>query len=186
MIKRLILASQSPRRKELLSQVGVVFTVITAEVEETKEGTAPQIAVTNAVRKAECVAKSYPDQAVLGADTVVCVDREVFGKPSDREEAVRMLTSLSGRWHQVYTGVALCDGGTTKTACCKTDVHFVQMTEAEIRNYVDTGEPFGKAGAYAIQGRAGYYIDRIEGSFSNVIGLPLTDVREMLSGTDDE
>ena len=177
----LILASESPRRKELLTQAGITFTVESAHAPEIKEGLPDEVTVHNAVAKAKAVWELHPGRAVLGADTVVYVDGQVFGKPKDAGEARRMLEQLNGRWHQVYTGVALiADDGNVRTACVVTDVHFVEMTAEEIEAYIVTGEPYDKAGAYAGQGRAGYYIDRIEGSYSNVIGLPLATVRGLL------
>ena len=139
------------------------------------------VTVKNAVSKAMAVHKHHPGSIVLGADTIVYIDGQVFGKPRDEQDARRMLEALNGRWHQVYTGVALTDSeGGLHTAYAVTDVHFVEMTEDEITAYIATGEPFGKAGSYAIQSRAGYFVDRIEGSFSNVIGLPLATVRGLL------
>ena len=182
MNNELILASESPRRRELLTQAGIAFTVMSAHAPEIKEGAPEEVALHNAVAKASAVAALCPGRAVLGADTIVYLDGHVFGKPADEADARAMLNALNGRWHQVYTGVALIDEqGQAHTACTMTDVHFVEMTDAEISAYIATREPFGKAGAYAIQGRAGAYIDRIEGSFSNVIGLPLTTVRELLN-----
>ncbi len=177
----LILASESPRRRELLTQAGIPFTVISAHAEEISDGEPEEVTVHNAKAKALAVSKLYSESIVLGADTIVYLDGHIFGKPKDAADAKRMLQALNGRWHQVYTGIAAADGeGRMHTACTMTDVHFVQMTDEEIDAYIATGEPFGKAGAYAIQGRAGTYIDRIEGSYSNVIGLPLTAVRELL------
>lgn len=180
-MQALILASESPRRRELLTQAGFEFTVEVAHAQEISEGRPEDVTVQNAVLKAQAVQKHQPGRMVLGADTVVYVDGRVFGKPKDEQDAKRMLEALNGRWHQVYTGVAMTDPeGGLHTAYAVTDVHFVDMTEEEIISYIATGEPFGKAGSYAIQSRAGYFVDRIEGSFSNVIGLPLTTVRELL------
>ena len=177
----LILASESPRRRELLTQAGIQFTVKSAHAEEISEGDPEEVTIRNATAKASAVQKLYPESPVIGADTIVYLNGHIFGKPKDTEDARRMLEALSGQWHQVYTGVAVADGaGRIYTACTMTDVHFIQMTDDEIDAYIATGEPFGKAGAYAIQGRAGSFIDRIEGSYSNVIGLPLTTVRELL------
>ncbi len=182
MAHSLILASESPRRRELLAQAGIDFTVESAHAQETNEGQPAEVTVHNAKAKAEAVWKLHPGCVVLGADTVVYAGERVFGKPKDIQDARGMLETLNGRWHEVYTGVAVIDAaGGVKTACTVTRVHFVTMTEEEIDAYIATNEPFDKAGAYAIQGRAGYFIDKIEGSFSNVVGLPLTTVRELLS-----
>ena len=178
----LVLASESPRRKELLMQAGIPFTVCVAHAAEINDGTPEEVVCHNATVKAMAVREQFPDHCVLGADTIVCLEGRIFGKPKDSGDAVRMLNELNARWHQVYTGVAVVDEtGQAHTAVAVTNVHFVQMTDAEIADYVATGEPLDKAGAYAIQGRAGYYIDRIEGSSSNVIGLPLATVRQLLN-----
>ena len=182
MAHSLILASESPRRRELLAQACIDFTVESAHAQETNEGQPAEVTVHNAKAKAEAVWKLHPGCVVLGADTVVYAGDRVFGKPKDIQDARSMLETLNGRWHEVYTGVAVIDAaGSVWTACTVTRVHFVTMTEEEIDAYIATKEPFDKAGAYAIQGRAGYFIDKIEGSFSNVVGLPLTTVRELLS-----
>ena len=182
MAHSLILASESPRRRELLAQAGIDFTVESTHAQETNEGQPEEVTVHNAKAKAEAVWKLHPGCVVLGADTVVYAGERVFGKPKDIQDARGMLETLNGRWHEVYTGVAVIDAaGGVKTACTVTRVHFVTMAEEEIDAYIATNEPFDKAGAYAIQGRAGYFIDKIEGSFSNVVGLPLTTVRELLS-----
>lgn len=184
---RLILASESPRRQELLLQAGIPFQTMPAHAEETASGQPEEVALQNAVAKASAVHRLHPAERVLGADTIVVIDGVIFGKPADAAEAAAMLRRLGGRWHQVYTGVALLDErGRTHTACDVTRVHFIPLSDGEIASYIATGEPFGKAGAYAIQGRGGSYIDRIEGSFSNVIGLPLTTVRMLLRQADSQ
>ena len=134
----------------------------------------------NALGKELSIRKRFPDRVILGADTVVCLDGEVYGKPHDAKDAERMLTALSGCWHEVYTGVALLTPEKTFQAYDRTRVHFTQIRQAEMEAYIRSGEPFDKAGAYAIQGRAGMFVDRIEGSFSNVIGLPQALVRDLL------
>ena len=181
MDRTLILASESPRRSELLTQASIPFVTESAHAPEISDGLPQAVTLHNALAKAQAVWRLHDGETVLGADTIVCVDGRIFGKPKDEADARRMLGELNGRWHEVYTGVALIDGeGNSHTACTMTRVHFVTMTEAEITGYIATGEPFGKAGAYAIQGRAGYYIDQIEGSFSNVVGLPLATVRDLM------
>ena len=176
----LILASKSPRRRELLEKMGVSFEVMEADIDETEEGDPVRVVMGNALRKARKIQERCPERIILGADTIVCLDGQVFGKPHDAQDARRMLSALSGRWHEVYTGVSLLTPARAFTAYDRTNVHFVQIRREEMEAYIQSGEPFDKAGAYAIQGRAGMLIDRIEGSFSNVIGLPQTLVRDLL------
>ena len=160
-----ILASASPRRRELLQQIDASFEVKVSSVEEVTGGNlAPaEIVVENAVRKAKAVAKAFPGYAVLGADTIVFLDGRVYGKPKDGEEAKAMLRALAGREHEVATGIAWVHAGEVFTDVETTRVFFAPLTE----------EAIDKAGAYAIQGRAAQFIESIEGSFSNVVGLPL-------------
>ena len=169
-----ILASASPRRRALLRQIGASFVSITPAVDEVKDGERPRDAVIrNALMKARKIAQEYPDHAVLGADTAVVLNGLAFGKPKDAAEARHMLSRLEGRQHTVLTGIAWVTGGREYTDAAETLVRFAPMTKAEIDSYVATGEPMGKAGAYAIQGRAAIYIEELHGSFSNVVGLPL-------------
>ena len=169
-----ILASASPRRRALLRQIGAAFVSITPAVDEVKDGERPRDAVIcNALMKARKVAEEYPEHAVLGADTVVVLNGMAFGKPRDAAEAHRVLSMLEGRQHSVLTGIAWVVDGREYTDAVETTVRFAPMTDAEIAAYVATGEPMGKAGAYAIQGRAAIYIEELCGSFSNVVGLPL-------------
>ena len=169
-----ILASASPRRRALLRQIGAAFVSITPAVDEVKDGERPRDAVIcNALMKARKVAEEYPEHAVLGADTVVVLHGQSFGKPRDAAEAHRVLSLLEGRQHSVLTGIAWVVDGREYTDAVETTVRFAPMTDAEIAAYVATGEPMGKAGAYAIQGRAAIYIEELCGSFSNVVGLPL-------------
>ena len=170
-----ILASASPRRRELLQQIDASFEVKVSSVEEVTGGNlAPaEIVVENAVRKAKAVAEAFPGDAVLGADTIVFLDGRVYGKPKDGEEAKAMLRALAGRGHEVATGIAWVHAGEVFTDVETTRVFFAPLTEEAIDAYVKTGEPLDKAGAYAIQGRAAQFIESIEGSFSNVVGLPL-------------
>ncbi|MCX6587068.1 MAG: Maf family protein [Acidobacteria bacterium] len=169
----LILASQSPRRREILERAGIAFTVRVADVDESlREGEVAQSYVRRlATRKA--VAVGRPGEVVLGADTTVVVDGEIFGKPVDGADAARMLGRLAGRTHEVITGICLKIGGQLYIDAETTLVRFTSMSEAEIARYVETGEPMDKAGAYAIQGGASRYIDRIEGCYWNVVGLPV-------------
>ena len=170
-----ILASASPRRRELLQQIDASFEVKVSSVEEVTGGNlAPaEIVVENAVRKAKAVAEAFPGDAVLGADTIVFLDGRGYGKPKDGEEAKAMLRALAGREHEVATGIAWVHAGEVFTDVETTRVFFAPLTEEAIDAYVKTGEPLDKAGAYAIQGRAAQFIESIEGSFSNVVGLPL-------------
>ena len=170
-----ILASASPRRKELLEQIGCCFRIETADTEEAGGGgmTPSELVMKNAHLKAAAVAALHPDIPVLGADTVVSLDGNIYGKPRDREHAIEMLTSFSGRAHQVMTGIALAWQGRIWQAYETTEVVFAPLSAASITRYVDTGEPADKAGAYGIQGRAAVFVEQIRGSYSNVVGLPL-------------
>jgi septum formation protein len=182
---RIILASASPRRKELMNQVGLTPEIVPSTVEEVITSTQPDLAVQElSQQKAADVARHYAGQdvVVLGADTVVSIDGEILGKPKDEEDAVRMLLKLSGRKHQVYTGVTLIfngDGGQI-TFAVKTDVHVYPITENEARRYVATGDPMDKAGAYGIQGIFAAYISGITGDYNNVVGLPVGHICQVL------
>ena len=177
----LILASGSPRRKEILDTMGLEFSVDISDAVESFAGTPEEMVLELSRRKAQAVASRHSGAIILAADTLVYGD-EVLGKPHSAEEAKRMLAGLSGRWHSVYTGVTMIDtrSGKTLSRADVTRVHFVALTAQDIDAYVATGEPLDKAGAYGIQGRGGMFIDRIEGSYSNVVGLPMALVRSML------
>jgi septum formation protein len=178
----LVLASASPRRQELLRNAGIVFEVHPAHIAEDPlpdEG-AKDCAERLAREKALAVAAQRPEDAVLGADTVVAVDSQVLGKPLDPADAARMLRLLSGRTHQVITGVCLVAGGQCSVASETTSVTISEISEKEITDYIATGEPMDKAGAYAIQGIALRWIPRIEGDYSNVVGLPVALVQRMI------
>ncbi len=178
----IVLASASPRRQELLRQIGCGFRVVVSDAEELSgDGISPErLAVENARRKAEDVAAKEGGYApVLGADTVVAVDETILGKPKDEMDAVRMLRLLSGRQHFVYTGIALAYRGEVYGDVVRTEVWVDELSEKEIDAYIATGEPMDKAGAYAVQGIAAKFIPRIDGSFSNVVGLPLHAVKEL-------
>jgi septum formation protein len=186
-VPKLVLASASPRRRELLAQAGFTFDVFTADIPEVrKPGEDPIRFVTRLAReKAEAVAERHalpPDTIVLGADTIVLVDDEILGKPQDAADAARMLRLLSGRTHQVITGVCLVKGRERQRAAEVTFVRFHTLSDKEIEAYVATGEPMDKAGAYAIQGRAGRWVPRIHGCYFNVVGLPLALVSSMIEG----
>jgi len=182
----LIVASASPRRAELLAAAGIAFEVRPAHVDERviPGEDAEHYVRRIAEAKARTIADAAPDRAVLGADTVVVVDGRILGKPEDGADARRMLGLLSGRTHQVLTGVCLvgpAQGGNPArdTRVAITDVQFAALTTAEIDWYVASGEPADKAGAYAIQGRASRFVTRIDGSYSNVVGLPVSLVYGM-------
>lgn len=192
-MSKLILASASPRRRELLEQAGYSFEVRPAHInEDARSGEDPIAYVTRLAReKAECVWQQARDSVVLGADTTVVVDGEMLAKPADADDARRMLRMLSGRTHRVITGVAVVRSETkgaeaaepfVEVAAEVTAVKFLTLSDAEIDAYVATGEPMDKAGGYAIQGRAARWIPRIEGCYFNVVGLPLALVSTMLAG----
>jgi len=187
----LVLASASPRRQELLRSAGIPFTVQPADIDETPlDGESPRGCAERLAReKALAVFRGYPERWVLGADTIVVVDGAMLGKPRDADDAGRMLRLLSGRTHAVITGVCLCGpvasvqgaaGSEVKTDSSTTLVTFRELSQAEIGDYVVTGEPMDKAGGYAIQGIASRWIPRIEGEYSNVMGLPVALVYRML------
>jgi septum formation protein len=178
----LILASRSPRRSELLKAAGISFEVLAADIDETPHANESPIAYVErlALAKAHAVLALRPDAVVLGADTTVTIDGEILGKPVDEPDAVRMLQLLQGRVHDVHTGVSLISAASIKSAVDTTRVWFAPMTDEDIRWYVATGEPVDRAGAYAIQGFASRFIPRIEGSYSNVVGLPVALVSSIL------
>jgi septum formation protein len=179
----LILASSSPRRQQLLRDAGIEIEVRPAHVtEERTTGEDPvQYACRLAREKALAVARKSPGRYVLGADTIVVVDDEVLEKPRNAEDAARMLRLLSGRAHHVTTAVSLLDpSGRSDTRFSTARVHFRKLEEPEIQRYIESGEPMDKAGAYAIQGGAAAWIQRVEGEYANVVGLPLSLVKEML------
>jgi septum formation protein len=180
----LVLASASPRRQELLSSAGMSFAVQPADVDETPlAGEAPRDCAERLAReKALAVWRIRPQDVVLGADTIVVVDEAILNKPRDADDAARMLRMLSGRVHRVITGVCLVGPGAiqARTTSESTLVTMSELSDDEIRAYVATGEPTDKAGAYAIQGMASRWIRRIEGDYSNVVGLPVALVYRML------
>ncbi len=184
--RRLVLASSSPRRQELLSQLGLVFEVIAPDVPEDlagMDGPPEAIALSLARRKAMAVAPRVPDALVVAADTIVVVDREILGKPADRQEAASMLRRLAGRDHWVYTGVVVLDpaSGREAQAVEATRVVMGAIAPDDLEGYLDTGEALDKAGAYAVQGRAAVFVRRIEGDYFNVVGLPLARLADLLS-----
>lgn len=182
MKKRIILGSASPRRRELLAQIGIDFEVLVSSGEECYTSTEPdEIVKELAFAKAENVAAELETTKavlVIGADTIVVLDGKILGKPEDEEDAFRMLKHLQGRTHEVYTGTALLDFDENEERTVirhaeKTKVFVHEMDDDEIRRYIESGEPMDKAGGYGIQGRFAAYIDRIEGDYYNVVGLPV-------------
>lgn len=179
----LILASASVRRKHLLEQAGYDFVVDPAKIGEIfPKGKTPEETVSWLARqKSKVVAQRHPDDVVLAADTIVLLNGKIYGKPHTHEEAVSMLRALSGKEHEVFTGVSLRAGGTPRALTVCTKVRFFDLTDEEIEEYVATGEPFDKAGAYAIQGRGAVLVESIYGDFYNVMGLPLAHTVRMLA-----
>ncbi len=177
----LVLASRSPRRQEILTRAGIPFVVRPAEVDETPlAGETPGAHVERLARaKAEAVPVAA-GEVILGADTVVVAGGEILGKPTDKNDARRMLRLLAGREHEVLTGICLRSASRAVAGVETTRVRFVELSEAEIQEYVASGEPMDKAGGYAIQGLASKYIDRIEGCYFNVVGLPVALVHRRL------
>ncbi len=174
----IVLASGSPRRRELMAKAGYDFVVRPTDADERVEGLPRERVMALARRKAE--ASSEEALPVLSADTLVALGDQVLGKPRDEADARRMLASLSGRTHQVYTGVCIRYRGEYFVDCERTDVTFRPLTDGEIDEYIATGEPMDKAGAYGIQGGAGAFVERLEGPFDNVMGLPMGLVKRMI------
>ncbi len=180
---KIVLASQSPRRKELLGRMGLEFVTQASKIDESAfDGLeARELVATLSREKAQWIARQLDGETlVIGADTVVVRDGTALGKPKDAEDAVAMLLSLSGRDHQVCTGVTVCRGDRVLTQVEETQVTFRELTEAEVRQYVSTGEPMDKAGAYGIQGLGGLLVEGIRGDYSNVVGLPVCRLGQML------
>ena len=181
---RLILASGSPRRRELLSKMGYKFEIMVPDVDENVNGTASDVVALLSSRKAAAVADAIDSGLVIASDTLVSLNGEALGKPADEADAFRMLRELSGRTHEVFTGVTIIDAanGKRETRSVRTGVCFRELSDDEIRAYIATGEPMDKAGAYGIQGGAGKFVEKLEGSFENVMGFPVDDVQDMLNG----
>ena len=190
-LPKLILASGSPRRAEILTSVGWEFTKDSADIDEAElQDELPEDYVQRLAReKAEKVAQKYTDAIILGADTTVVIDEQILGKPADLADAKRMLKMLSGNWHEVLTGVALvkvssstfqASGLETVVGIQKTRVKFVEMSDEEIEFLAEKGEPLDKAGAYAVQAQAALFIEKIEGDYWNIVGLPISLVYELM------
>ena len=187
-VPRLVLASVSPRRRQLLEKAGYRFDIISPVVAEVSSDwlTIRELTVCNATRKAWSVAQSLPDAVVLGADTLVTIDERVLGKPVDLEDAVKTLRYLSGRSHAVWTAVCVCHLalGKSQSFCAVSQVEFRKLTDRAIKSYLAKVNPLDKAGAYAAQGHGRDIIKRIEGSYSNVVGLPMEPTTRLLSEFD--
>jgi len=179
---RLILASSSPRRRDLLLQAGLRFDVVPAHIDETRrEGEAPTVYVERlALAKARTVAATHPSSVVLGADTTVVLGGEILNKPESIEDAEVMLRALSGKRHEVHTGIAVVSQGLEWTHVETTSVFFGQIPEAELTYYLDSKDSLDKAGGYGIQGYAARWVERIEGDFFNVMGLPIAATMRLL------
>ncbi len=186
MIPPIILASSSPRRKTLLEQLGLPFTVCVSDIEEDLHQAFPpgKLAETLALQKAQTVAASLDAEAlVIGADTIVVDDSGILGKPDDEADAFRMLSCLSGQTHRVITGVAVLSTGSPERSLVRhetTQVTFAPLSAHDIQWYIHTGEPLDKAGAYAIQGKGMAFVERIQGCYNNVVGLPVFCLLRML------
>ena len=188
-MKSIILASASPRRRELLSEIEDSFRIVLAETDETlPSGTHPKDGVgILAIRKGAAVLEKMRSEGeatdgmiILSADTLVEIDGEPLGKPSDRDEARQMLARLSGRWHNVHTGVAVHGDGRVIAEVATTAVLFKELSSSEIEDYIDSGEPMDKAGSYGIQGLGGRFVERIDGDFDTVVGLSMKTTSKLL------
>ncbi len=178
---RLILASKSPRRHDLLKKMGFTFIVHAPDVDENISGSPSDMVRLLSERKANAVRDQYGEGWIIAADTLVALGDRALGKPSDKQDAFKMLASLSGRNHQVYTGVCLMDAKTGKfiSRTVRSDVYFKPLSPADILTYIATNEPMDKAGAYAIQGGAGKFIEKYEGSYDNIVGFPTEEFQKM-------
>ncbi|MED5609853.1 Maf family protein [Pseudomonas sp. JH-2] len=183
---QLYLASSSPRRRELLTQIGLSFHLVSGNIDETPEDGETPAAYVERLARGKALAgltmlAQRPDVCVLGADTAVVLDGRILGKPKDHEDSLAMLSALSGRQHQVLTAVAVADRDRCEVRVVASTVSFRRIGEAEAQAYWATGEPQDKAGGYAIQGLAAIFVNRVEGSYSGVVGLPLCETAELLA-----
>lgn len=187
---RIILASSSPRRKELLEQVGLKFEIFSPDIDESVciGESADHYVQRLAQQKAQAILAQFPDAIVIAADTSLVLDHKIIGKPESKQHAFEIWTALSDRQHDVLSGVCVrsseCDPNTIQSMVVRTKVYFQKLSQLDMEQYWATGEPIGKAGAYAIQGYAAQFIQRIEGSYSNVVGLPLYETLQLLKNID--
>ena len=181
-LPKLVLASGSPRRSEIMNSVGWEFTKDVPDIDEAERtGETPEDYVRRlAKEKAETIARSHPGEIVLAADTTVVIGTQLIGKPKDLADARRMLEMLSGNWHEVLTGIAVMKNGAVELGLQRTRVKFARMSGAEVDFLVEKGDPLDKAGAYAVQAQAALFIEGIEGDYWNVVGLPIGLVYEMV------
>jgi len=181
-LPRIVLASGSPRRSEIMASVGWKFRKVVPDIDESlRNGESPEDYVQRLARsKAEIVAAENADEIVLGADTTVVIDDEIIGKPIDMDDARRMIRLLSGRWHEVLTGVAVVANGDTRVGLQTTRVKFAELSPAEVDFLAEKGDPLDKAGAYAVQAQAALFIEGIEGDYWNVVGLPISLVYRLV------
>ncbi len=183
MQKTLVLASASPRRKQLLAQLGVSFDITSADIDESvlPSESASDYVSRLALEKCQAVFEKLPNgHVVIGSDTSVVIDQKILGKPQSKEDAISMLMQLSGNWHQVMTAVAITDGTKTRQIVAITDVEFCTLNESDCLKYWNTEEPLDKAGSYAIQGIGERFVKQIKGSYSAVVGLPISQVADLL------
>lgn len=178
----IILASSSPRRSKLLKDAGLTFKIVSSDIEEVYDETLEpkEIAMYLAELKAKHIAKDYPNDVVIGADTIVVYDQKILGKPKDEDDAMHMLSMLSNQCHEVYTGVSLIKNNQIETFVSQTRVCMKPLSKLEIEAYIKTGEPMDKAGAYGIQGDGGALVERYDGDFFTIMGLPLKEVLNRL------
>ena len=187
---RIILASSSPRRKELLEQVGLKFEIFSPDIDESVHvgESADHYVQRLAEQKAQAILAQFPDAIVIAADTSLVLDHKIIGKPESKQHAFEIWTALSDRQHDVLSGVCVlssqCDPNTIQSMVVRTKVYFQKLSQLDMEQYWATGEPIGKAGAYAIQGYAAQFIPRIQGSYSNVVGLPLYETLQLLKNID--
>ena len=178
----IILASASPRRKELLGFIVNEYEVVPSKVEEIVPKGMPVLKQPEYLSKIKAldIAKQYPNDIIIGADTSVILGKEILGKPKDRTDAERMLLNLSGKVHKVVTGCTVVKNGATKSFSVVSRVKFQKLTKTEIDAYLDTDEPYDKAGSYAVQGRAGAFVEWIKGDYFNIVGLPIAQLKKYI------
>jgi septum formation protein len=179
----LVLASASPRRRALLARLGVTFEVRAADIDETPRAGEPPTAYVERLARAKATERAAPDEVVIGADTIVDLDGTIVGKPADAAAAIETLRRLSGRAHLVHTGVAVAHDGRPVSSTTTSTVRFRALSRREIEDYVATGHPLDKAGGYGLQGPSSTFVERIEGSASNVVGLPVAQTVALVAAT---